>query len=54
MSTYDLIIRAGTVIDGTGAPGFIADVGIVGDRVVAVEPSLAGTAERRSMPPVGW
>ncbi len=46
MSTYDLIIRAGTVIDGTGAPGFIADVGIVGDRVVAVEPSLVGTAER--------
>ena len=46
MATYDIIIRAGTVIDGTGAPSVQADVGIVGDRVIAVEPSLAGTATR--------
>jgi N-acyl-D-aspartate/D-glutamate deacylase len=33
---YDLVIRNGTVIDGTGAPGFRADVGIVGDRIATV------------------
>ncbi len=34
--TFDLLIRGGTVIDGTGAPGYPAIVAITGDRVVAV------------------
>jgi N-acyl-D-amino-acid deacylase len=33
---FDLLIRSGQVIDGTGAPARVADVGIVGDRVVFV------------------
>ena len=33
---YDLIIRNGTVIDGTGNPGFKADVAINGDRIATV------------------
>ncbi|CAN5681836.1 D-aminoacylase [soil metagenome] len=33
---YDVIIRGGTVYDGTGSPGRRADVGIRGDRVAAV------------------
>lgn len=33
---YDLIIRHGTVFDGSGNDGVRADVGIVGDRIVAV------------------
>lgn len=33
---YDVIIRNGTVYDGTGAPGFMGDVAIAGDRVAAV------------------
>lgn len=33
---YDLVIRGGTVIDGSGAPRFRADVGVVGDRVATV------------------
>jgi N-acyl-D-amino-acid deacylase len=33
---YDLVIRGGTVFDGSGAPGVIADIGIRGDRIVAV------------------
>jgi N-acyl-D-amino-acid deacylase len=32
----DLVIRNGTVIDGTGSAGVVGDVGISGDRVVAV------------------
>lgn len=32
----DIAIINGTVVDGTGAPGICADVGITGDRIVAV------------------
>jgi len=33
---YDLIIRNGTIIDGTNGPGFSADLAIQEDRIVAV------------------
>lgn len=42
----DLVIRSGLVVDGTGAPGRVADVVIEGDRVVAVESGWTGTAHR--------
>lgn len=32
----DYLVKGGNVVDGTGAPGRIADVGIRGDRIVAV------------------
>ena len=35
-ATYDLIVRNGTVYDGSGAPGRRADVGVSGDRVSAL------------------
>ena len=36
MPAFDLLIRGGALVDGTGAPARPADVGIVGDRIVAV------------------
>jgi N-acyl-D-amino-acid deacylase len=35
---YDLLIRNGKVIDGTGNPWFYGDVAVLGDRVVSVVP----------------
>jgi N-acyl-D-aspartate/D-glutamate deacylase len=42
---YDLIIRGGTLVDGTGAPAHAADVAIENDRIVAVGQNL-GEAKR--------
>jgi dihydroorotase/N-acyl-D-amino-acid deacylase len=35
-TTYDLLIRNGTIYDGTGAPGAAGDVAVNGDHIVAV------------------
>jgi N-acyl-D-aspartate/D-glutamate deacylase len=40
MTAYDLVIRGGTVFDGSGAPPMIADVGVRGDRVAAIGAGL--------------
>ncbi len=37
---YDLVIRNGTVVDGTGSPGFESDVAIGGDRILAIGKKL--------------
>ncbi len=37
---FDLVIRGGRVVDGTGSPWFVADVGIKGDTITAVAPRL--------------
>jgi N-acyl-D-aspartate/D-glutamate deacylase len=39
--TYDLLLKGGTVVDGTGRPGFTADVALTGDRITAVEANVA-------------
>ena len=33
LPVYDVMIRNGTVYDGSGSEGFIADVAISGDRI---------------------
>jgi len=42
---YDLLIRGGTVIDGTGRPSLVADIGVQGDRIVAID-TLTESATR--------
>ena len=46
VGTFDILIRGGTVVDGTGAPARVADVAIVNDHVVAVAPNIVGSANR--------
>ena len=36
MTAFDLLLRGGTLIDGTGSAGRPADVGVLGDRILAV------------------
>lgn len=42
---YDLIIRNGTVVDGSGLPGYQADVAVVGDRIAKIG-KIAETAAK--------
>mgnify|MGYP000137711202 FL=1 len=42
--TFDLIIKHGTVVDGTGAAPFVADVAVTGDRVMAIGTDLGEAA----------
>src|SRR5215510_15869955 len=44
--SFDVIIKNGTVYDGTGQPGIKADVGIKGDRIVAVGNLSRATAPK--------
>jgi N-acyl-D-amino-acid deacylase len=44
---FDLMIEGGLVVDGTGAPGRIADVGIQGDRIAAIGQLDGAVALRR-------
>ena len=43
---YDLLIRGGQVLDGSGSPAFTADIGIVGDRIVSIGRLDGATAAR--------
>jgi len=43
---WSLLLRGGTVVDGSGAPGERADVAIAGDRIAAVARALPARAAR--------
>lgn len=43
---FDLVLRGGMVLDGTGGPALKADVGILGDTIVALDQIGPGQARR--------
>ncbi|MGB2907590.1 MAG: D-aminoacylase [Candidatus Aminicenantaceae bacterium] len=43
---YDLIIRGGMLIDGSGTAGFVGDIGIRGDRIVKIGRINGSPAQR--------
>jgi N-acyl-D-amino-acid deacylase len=44
--SWSLLIRNGTVVDGSGGAAYAADVALEGERIAAVAPRLAGEATR--------
>lgn len=44
MTHFDLILRRGLVIDGSGTPGAIGDLGVTGGRIAAIDDLPAATA----------
>jgi N-acyl-D-aspartate/D-glutamate deacylase len=43
---YDILIKGGRVVDGSGAPAFAADVALQDGRIAAVAPTLPGEARK--------
>ena len=43
---YDLLLRGGRIVDGTGSPWYRGDLAVTGDTIVAIGPSLPGAASR--------
>src|SRR5215475_4277392 len=44
--TYDLILRNGRVVDGSGSPWYKGDVAVRGDTIVKIAPSITESASR--------
>jgi N-acyl-D-amino-acid deacylase len=44
---YDVIFAGGRVVDGTGAPWFRADVGVIGDRIASIGNLVKAATRRR-------
>src|SRR5271169_1663611 len=43
---YDFVIRGARVVDGTGSPWFVGDIGIVGHRIAAIGDLHNASAKR--------
>jgi len=42
---YDIIIKNGTIIDGSGDNGYVADVAIINSKISVIEKNIGGNAE---------
>ncbi len=47
---YDLLIKNGRIVDGSGMPAFNGDVGVKDGKIVEIG-KLSGPAIKRSTPP---
>ena len=45
-TSYDVLIRHGHILDGTGNPWYAADIAIQGDRIAAIGPLESAQAKR--------
>lgn len=57
MAPFDMVVRGGTVIDGTGEASREADVAVQGGRIAAVGKAVGGGARRstpRAWPRTEW
>src|SRR3954469_13836612 len=46
---YDVLIRNGKVVDGSGNPWFYADLGIIGDRIAFIGHADADVTAKRTI-----
>jgi N-acyl-D-amino-acid deacylase len=44
--TYDLVLRNGRIVDGTGSPWYRADIAITGDRIARIAPVITDASAR--------
>ncbi len=49
---FDLLIRGGRIVDGTGNPSFLGDIGVTGNRIAAMG-HLAGAKGKRTIDATG-
>jgi hypothetical protein len=49
---YDLLLRGGRIVDGTGSPWYRGDLAIAGDTIAAMAPRIEAQSSRST--PAGW
>ena len=47
--SFELILRGGTVVDGTGTPAFVADIGVAEGRIAAIGADLPASSDTEVM-----